>query len=84
MSEGVRPHGLRHICMGLGQHFTRAHVTFETFNDKDAADICLFGNSLFFSCFFVNTMKTIGKSNLLILENIIFTFEYVSINDVLN
>ena len=29
-------------------------------------------------------MKTIGYSNLLMLENIIFTFEYFSIKDVLN
>ena len=34
--------------------------------------------------FFLNAMKTIGCSNLLILENIIFTFEYFSIKDALN
>ena len=37
-----------------------------------------------FSFFLVNEMKTIGYSNLLISENIIFTFEYFSIKDVLN
>ena len=37
-----------------------------------------------FFCSFVNAMKTIGYSNLLISENIIFTFEYFSIKDVLN
>ena len=70
----------RYIYMGLGQHFTRAHVTLATFNDKDVADTCRFGNFLFF----VNAMKTIGYINLMILENIIFTFEYFSIKDVLN
>ena len=34
--------------------------------------------------YFVIAMKTIGYSNLLILENIIFTFEYFSIKDALN
>ena len=63
--------------MGLGQHFTRAHVTLATFNDKDAADI-------FFIYFFVIVMKTIGYSNLLILEIIILNVEYLSIKDVLN
>ena len=52
--------------MGLGQHFTRAHVTVATFNDKDAPDTC------------------IENSNLLISENIIFTFEHFNIKDVLN
>ena len=66
-----------HVDMGLGQHFTRAHVTLAMFNDKDVADTCRFENSLFF-------FKTIGYSNSLILENIIFTFEYFSIKDAFN
>jgi hypothetical protein len=56
--------------MGLGQHFTRAPVTLAMFNDKDVADNCCFRNSNF--RFFVNEMKTIGYSNLLILEDIFF------------
>ena len=61
--------------MGLGQHFTRAHFTLATFNDKGAADTCRFGNSPFFHSHFdfsfFLAMKTIGYSNLLILEKII-------------
>ena len=30
--------------MGSGQHFTRSHVTLATFNNKDVADTCRFGN----------------------------------------
>ena len=58
----------------------------DRFNDKDVADTCRFGNSPFdfFFVLFLNAMKTIRYSNLLILENIIFTFEYFSTKDVLN
>ena len=72
--------------MGLGQHFTRAHVTLTTLNDKDVAHTCRFGNSHFqqFFCSFVNAIKTIGYSKLLMSKNIILTFEYFSIKDLLN
>ena len=49
--------------MGLGQHFTRAHVSLATFNDKD--DTCRLGNFQF-EFIFENAMKTIGYSNLLL------------------
>ena len=67
--------------MGFGQHFTRVHITLTMFNDKDVADTCRFGNSPFdfFFVLFLNAMKTIRYSNLLILENIIFTCENFSI-----
>ena len=47
--------------------------------------LTLAGLRIFFFFFlFLNAMKTIGYSNFLILENIIVTFNYFSIKDVLN
>ena len=49
--------------MGLGQHFTRAHVTLAMFIDKYVADTCRFGNFHFgFFFFFVNEKELIKKS----------------------
>ena len=67
--------------MGLGQHFTRAHVTVATFNDKDAPDTLPVWEFYFLSLFFC---ECIENSNLLISENLIFTFEHFNIKDVLN
>ena len=55
---------------------------------NDVADTCRFGNSHFDVFFLLYKKKNYtnysGCSNLLISENINFTFEYFSIKDILN